>query len=93
LFKSPEKYSVQHDFVHVAPTPVFARLDGLNDGMFCPVKMLCGVLVLGRIAASDVAADEAHPKVDPRVAYLQTFLAAIRAGLDFFDFLDMLASF
>jgi hypothetical protein len=57
--------------------------------MFGSMKMLGGMLVLGGIAAPDVAADQAHPQMDPRVTHLQTFLAAICARLHFPDFLDV----
>jgi hypothetical protein len=33
--------------------------------MLGPVKMLGGVLVLGGIAATDMAANEAHPQMNP----------------------------
>src|ERR1700685_3145580 len=80
---------VQHELVHVAPAPILARLDRLHDGMFCSMKMLGGMLVLGGIAAPDVAADQAHPQMDPRVSHLQTFFAAICAWLHFLDFFDV----
>jgi hypothetical protein len=35
----------EHHFVNVAPAPIFAGLERLNNGMFRPVKMLGGVLV------------------------------------------------
>src|ERR1700726_2458519 len=61
--------------------------------MFRPVKMLSGVFVFGGIATSDVAADQAHPQVDPLVTRLQTFLAAICAWLDFLNFFDVRTCF
>jgi hypothetical protein len=58
-----------HDnFVNVAPDPVFAGLEGLHDRMFAGVKVLCGVLVLGVVAAPYVAAGEALAQMYPRVA-------------------------
>lgn len=39
------------------------------------MKMLRGVLVLGGIAASDVATDEAHSQMDPGVILGYTFPA------------------
>jgi len=38
---------IQEDFVHIAPAPVFARLERLHDGMLGLVKVLGGVLILG----------------------------------------------
>jgi len=49
--------------------------------------MFGGVLVLGRVTAADVTADETFPQVDPSVSQLQAFLAAFAAGLDLADFL------
>ena len=42
------------------------------------MEMFGGVLVLRRVAAADVAAHEALPKVYPGVAYLEALLAALR---------------
>jgi hypothetical protein len=36
---------IKFDFIDVAPTPIFARLDGLNDGVFGGVEMFRGVLI------------------------------------------------
>ena len=55
------------------------------------VKMFGGVLVLGRVAAADVAAGEAHPQMDPSVSDLQTIFTAARAGFDVADFLQVFA--
>jgi hypothetical protein len=52
---------VEFDFVDVAPTPIFAGLDGSHDWVFGCVEMFCGVFVFRGIAASDVATDHAHP--------------------------------
>jgi hypothetical protein len=54
--------------------------------------MFGSVFVLGRIAAADVPADQAQPQMDPRIAHLQAFLAAIAAGLDVSNFTEMLAA-
>jgi len=57
-------------FIDVTPSPILARFDGLNDGMLRGVKMLRGVLILGRVAAAYVAAGETHPQMDPSVSDL-----------------------
>ncbi len=59
-----------HDFIHVAPDPVFSWLEGLYDRMLRGVKVLGGVFVLGRVAATNVAAGEAFPEVHPGIACL-----------------------
>jgi hypothetical protein len=56
------------------------------------VKMLGGMFVLRGIAAAHVSAFQAKPQVHPGVAHLQTFFAAIPAGSDFADLLDVLAA-
>src|SRR3712207_3207359 len=40
--------------------------------------MLCGVLVLGRVAAADVPAGQALAQVYPGIAHLQALLAPLR---------------
>jgi hypothetical protein len=82
----------EHYFVNVAPAPIFAGLERLNNRVFRPVKMLRRVLVLRRIAAAHMPAREAQPQVNPGVAHLEAFLAAFPAGRDFANFLDVLAS-
>lgn len=79
------------DLVHIAPAPVFAGLERLDDGMFRGMKMFGGVLVLRAVAAADVAADQAKSQMDPRIADLQAILAAVRAGLHFANFVHVLA--
>ncbi len=44
------------------------------------VKVLGGMLVLGRIAAADMPAFETEAQVYPRIPDSQTILTAIRAG-------------
>src|SRR5690348_1642326 len=83
----------QEDFVHVAPAPVFARFERLDDGVVRGVKVLGGVLVLRTVAAADVPAAEAEPQVHPGVAHLKAFLAAFAAGVHFVDLVDVRARF
>src|SRR5262249_16592864 len=75
-----------HDFVHITPRPVLARLNRADHRMPGVMKMLGGMFVLGRIAATHVAALRAHSQMDPGVAGFNTFLTnvSVRAGkLDF----------
>ena len=66
------------DFVYVAPAPIFPGLERFHDRVLGVVKMLSGVLVLGRIAAANVTTFHAKPKVDPGIAGFEAFLAALR---------------
>jgi len=52
-------------------------------------KMFRGVLVLGRVAAPDVPAGQAHPQMDPAVFHFQTLLAAGGARFDIADLVEM----
>jgi hypothetical protein len=77
----------QKHLVHIAPAPVLAGLKGLHDGMLGLVKVLGGMLVLGRVAAANVTADQTFPQVDPGIAHLQTLFAAFAARFNLADFL------
>lgn len=82
---------IQHYFVDVTPTPIFAGFEGANDRVLRRAKMLCGVAVFRRIAAANVAADQAQAKVHPRVTHQEALLAAFAAGRDFLNFLNVRA--
>jgi hypothetical protein len=73
-------FALEHNLVDVAPAPVFARLEGLNDRVIRCVKMLRRMLVFGRIAAADVPANEAYAQMHPGIAGLQAILTSVRAG-------------
>ncbi|MCU1304189.1 MAG: hypothetical protein JWQ87_4473 [Candidatus Sulfotelmatobacter sp.] len=80
-------------FVDVAPDPLFSRLDGAHYRMRAGVKVFGGVLVLRRVAATDVAADHAQAEVDPAVAHFYALFAdAGSGGLDL-NVIEMLAFF
>jgi hypothetical protein len=79
------------DAINVTPAPIFARLEGLDDGVMRRMKMFGGVLVFGAIAAADVATGEAEAEMDPGVAGLQAVFAALGAGFDGADFIDVFA--
>jgi hypothetical protein len=64
------------DVVDVAVAPRLTRFGAADQRVVEVTLVLASVPVGRRIAASDVAAVEAHPEVDPCVSRLQTFLAA-----------------
>jgi hypothetical protein len=72
----------KHYFIDVTPHPIFAGLDGADNGVLGGVEMLGGVLVFGVIATADVPANEAKAQMNPAVAHLQTFLAAFGLRLN-----------
>ena len=51
--------------------------------------MLCGVLVLGRVTASDVTAGTAQPQMDPVIAHFETFLATASLWLNVVDLVQV----
>jgi hypothetical protein len=59
-----------HDFIDVTPSPVFAGLKGFHNGMFGLSEVLCGVPILGGVAAADVATGLTKAQVNPQIAHL-----------------------
>jgi len=53
------------------------------------MKMLGGMLVLGRIAATNVTANHALSEVHPGVPNFKAFFAALAAWSDLTNFFDM----
>src|SRR3954464_15741401 len=79
------------ELVHVAPAPVFAGVERLNDGVLGGVEMFGGVAVGRAVAASHVTADKTQAKVDPLSADLQAVFAALGRGRYLLDLFDMFA--
>ena len=71
---------VEHDLVHVTPSPAFGWVIAFDDRMARLVKMLGGVAVRRVVATPDMAAGPAQAQMQPRRLNLQTFLAAESAG-------------
>src|SRR6266403_6096543 len=67
---------LHHELVDVAPAPIFPTFERGDDRVLGRSEMLGSVLVLRLVAASDVPAGSTQPKVDPRVAHGEAFLAA-----------------
>jgi hypothetical protein len=76
----------QKDFVYVTPSPVLARLERPDDRVLGLMKVFGGVLVLGRITTTHVAADETLPQVNPPIPHLEALFAAITTGMHFANF-------
>src|SRR5215213_2211986 len=77
------------DLVYVAPDPILARLEGLNERVLRGVEVPGGVLVLGAVATPYVAADEALPEMHPRVTHLEALLAPFGAGFHVADLVQV----
>ena len=82
-------HGIEHEVVDIAVTPCLARLEGAHHRMTRRMEMLGGVAVGRVVAASDVAADEAHPKVHPACTDRETFLAPASGGRDISDELQV----
>jgi hypothetical protein len=70
---------VQFNLINIAPSPGFTGLQRTHDGMSGFMEMLCGMLVLRRIAAANVTALHGQPKVNPFVAQFKTLLTTLRS--------------
>src|SRR5216684_6270648 len=57
--------------------------------MRCFVKVFGGVLVLGRVATTDIAADEAHAQMDPGIAELHAILTNMLVRFSYFDLIKV----
>src|SRR5437773_2414767 len=88
---SRRSFDLQRHLVYVAPAPVLSGFEGGHDRVMAGAEMLGGVLVLGIVAAADVAAGAAQPKMHPGVAHGEAFLAAGGIGRAGQDELEMAA--
>jgi hypothetical protein len=77
------------DLVGVAPAPVFARFEGLDDGVFGLVEVFGGVAIRRAIATTDMSAREAQTQVDPTGADLQAIFASLRARRHLVDLVEV----
>jgi hypothetical protein len=73
---------LEHHLIDVTPTPVFAWLKGLNNGVIGRVEMLCSMFVFRGITAAHMSTGETEAQMDPTVTYFQAILAASCAGGD-----------
>src|SRR5262245_23306715 len=84
---------LEEQLVDIAPAPILAGLEALHHRMLRRLEMLGRVLARRLIAATDMAANQAHPQMDPATMRLQAFLAALRrARRDVADLIKMVAA-
>jgi len=57
------------------------------------VKVLGGVLVLGRVAAGRMSADHAHTQVNPGIASLNAVFTNMLVRVSYFDLIEVRALF
>src|SRR5919198_5748417 len=84
---------LHHELIDIAPEPVLARLERLHERVAGGVEMLGGMLVLRRVTAADVPANEALAQVDPRLSRFQAVLAAVRARRHIPDLVQVRAGY
>jgi hypothetical protein len=53
------------------------------------MEVFGGVLILGGVAAADMAADQAHAEMHPPVAALEAFLASTGVGADILNLVEV----
>jgi hypothetical protein len=53
------------------------------------MKMFGGVLVLRRIATTDISADKTEPQVNPSITHLYAFFANVLGGRPDFDLVEV----
>jgi hypothetical protein len=70
---------IKHHFIDIAPTPLLTGLKRFDDRVRYSMKMLRGVSVGRRVAATYVATDHAKAKMQPLRADAKTVFAAFRA--------------
>src|ERR1700736_2856623 len=70
---------VEHQLVHITPSPALGWVITFNDRMARLMKVLRGVAVRRVVATADMSASPAEPQMRPFRTGLQTPLAAERA--------------
>ena len=59
----------EHEFVDVAPAPIFAGFKGLDNRMLRLMEVASGMLIFRRIATTHVPALETQAQMDPVIAH------------------------
>jgi hypothetical protein len=72
--------STDNHLINITPHPCLAGLNRTHDRMTHAVEMFGCVFILRIVTAANMAANHAHPQVDPGIPHFQTLFAAIRAG-------------
>jgi hypothetical protein len=82
----------EHQFIDIAPTPVFAGLQTCHDGVSRLMEVLSSMFAGRVIAAANMAAGEANAQMNPRSTGPEAFLASFRgSGANVVDLIEMFA--
>jgi len=82
---------IEIDLIDIAPPPAFGRIIAFDDRVRCRMEMLGRMAIWRVVAAADMPARPAQPKMHPPGSRLQTFLATVRTGRDVRDRMIMRA--
>ena len=66
---------IQNDLIDIAPAPSFRRIVGFDDRMVSLVKVFGSMPMRRAVAATNMTAGPAKPKMYPRRTDFQAFLA------------------
>ena len=83
--------ALHEDLIDIAPAPILAWFERLDDRMIGGVEVLGGVLVLRGIAATNVATDQADAQMHPAVAQFQAFFTPRRTRCHVANLIQMTA--
>jgi hypothetical protein len=80
-----------HHLINITPAPVLSGLKRFDDGMIRLVKVLCGMFILGGVAAADMAADHTQAQMNPIIAHFHAFLTAQATRRDVLHLIEVRA--
>ena len=83
---------LDRDLIDEAPRPIFAGLEWTDDRVPGPTGMCRGMSVGGRVAATDMAARQAHSEMDPRRADQEAVFASISRRRDVMHLIEVAAN-
>jgi hypothetical protein len=84
-------FDLEGKLIDVAPPPLLAWLERLHEGMAGLVEVSRGVSIWRVVTTSDMAADHAHPQVDPLATVTQAVLASVGRRAHFLDLIEVVA--
>src|SRR4051812_44099240 len=80
---------IKEHLIDIAPAPILARLERLDDGMVRRAIVLGRVFVLRAVTTTDMPARLTQTQVYPRIARAQTVFATFRTRRDRPDLFEM----
>jgi hypothetical protein len=79
--------------IRVAPNPALAGFDGAHQRMTGLLEVLGGMLILRRVATSDMTAAQAQSQMHPAVADLDAVFANVFVRASDLDLIQMAAAY